>query len=108
MGTLPEDKSLVIGFRVVLGEMPTTRPLPKLGPAAYQENVKQQTAEAVSKGYISGDQARNGVIHLVTSANHYAFDFEMARNADPEHKVSPGKKQRWKKHMVPGVMVQDC
>jgi sulfatase modifying factor 1 len=41
MGTLPEDKHWMIGFRVVLGEMPSTRPLPPPGPELYQRNVRQ-------------------------------------------------------------------
>jgi len=40
-GALPEDKSWYIGFRVVLGEPPTTAPLPAVGPQPYQTNVSQ-------------------------------------------------------------------
>jgi sulfatase modifying factor 1 len=42
MGTLPEDKHWLIGFRVVLGEMPDTNPLPKIPPQPYQVDVKQE------------------------------------------------------------------
>jgi len=41
MGTLPEDKSWLIGFRVVIGEMPDTKPLPVEKPSQYQTNVSQ-------------------------------------------------------------------
>lgn len=41
MGTLPEDKSWLIGFRVVIGEMPDTKPLPISKPSQYQINVSQ-------------------------------------------------------------------
>ncbi|MHC4483273.1 MAG: SUMF1/EgtB/PvdO family nonheme iron enzyme [Planctomycetota bacterium] len=41
MGTLPEDKNWYIGFRVVLGETPKTKSLPRTPPQTYQRNVKQ-------------------------------------------------------------------
>jgi len=50
MGTLPEDKSFVIGFRVVLGETPQTTPLPSQEPWAFQQNVSQVIPGDVSKG----------------------------------------------------------
>jgi len=47
MGTLPEDKSWLIGFRVVLGKLPDTKPL-KRGPAPLnQQNVKQRDPASV-------------------------------------------------------------
>lgn len=42
MGTLPEDKSWYIGFRVALGPLPTTPPLPPPPPARFQLNVRQR------------------------------------------------------------------
>lgn len=50
MGTLPEDKSWFIGFRVVLGEMPQTKPLPKLPPERFQRNVRQEIPSDIGKG----------------------------------------------------------
>ncbi|MHC4423847.1 MAG: SUMF1/EgtB/PvdO family nonheme iron enzyme [Planctomycetota bacterium] len=50
MGTLPKDRNWYIGFRVVLGEMPNTKPLPKTPPAPYQHNVKQDIAPDLAKG----------------------------------------------------------
>jgi hypothetical protein len=50
LGTLPEDKSWFIGLRVVLGEMPGTRPLPSLPPQPYQMNVLQQVPVDVIEG----------------------------------------------------------
>ena len=51
MGTLPEDKSFMIGFRVVLGKMPDTKPLPKVPKPLYQQNVKQQVpSDITSRG----------------------------------------------------------
>ncbi|MBM3238432.1 glycoside hydrolase [Candidatus Poribacteria bacterium] len=51
MGTLPEDSSWMIGFRVVLGELPKTEPLPMSPPELYQRNVKQEIPTTVTKGY---------------------------------------------------------
>jgi formylglycine-generating enzyme required for sulfatase activity len=50
MGTLPDDKSWLIGFRVVLGQMPQTSPLPKPAKPLYQQNVKQHTPPDLAKG----------------------------------------------------------
>jgi hypothetical protein len=41
LGTVPEDKHTLIGFRVVIGEMPKTDPLGAAEPALYQTNVRQ-------------------------------------------------------------------
>jgi len=41
MGTLPQDKHWLIGFRVVLGQTPATEPLPEVGPELYQTDVNQ-------------------------------------------------------------------
>jgi len=43
-GHLPEDANRVTGFRVVLGEMPTTKPLPVAEPPLNQRDVKQGPA----------------------------------------------------------------
>jgi formylglycine-generating enzyme required for sulfatase activity len=42
MGTVPEDKNWYIGFRVVLGELPQTKPLPVAPQQRYRRNVDQQ------------------------------------------------------------------
>jgi len=42
MGTLPEDESWYIGFRVVLGEMSSTAPLPTMPPVRFQQKVRQR------------------------------------------------------------------
>jgi formylglycine-generating enzyme required for sulfatase activity len=42
-GHLPEDANAYTGFRVVLGDMPKSRPLPAVA-AAYQKDVKQTAA----------------------------------------------------------------
>jgi len=48
-GTVPEDKSWFIGFRVVLGEMPKTKPLPMPPPQRYQQNVSQEVPTDIYK-----------------------------------------------------------
>jgi len=45
MGTLPDDQSWLIGFRVVLGEMPKGKPLPAPPSPLHQQNVKQEPAD---------------------------------------------------------------
>ena len=50
MGTLPEDRTFMIGFRVVLGKMPDTKPLPIVPKPAYQQNVKQKAPKDITKG----------------------------------------------------------
>jgi formylglycine-generating enzyme required for sulfatase activity len=43
-GLLPEDANACTGFRVVLGEMPATRPLDMPAPPRHQQAVKQTAA----------------------------------------------------------------
>jgi len=50
LGALPEDKSWLIGFRVVLGELPKTEPLPSPPPALNRLNVAQQFRPDWDKG----------------------------------------------------------
>ncbi len=50
LGTLPDDKSWYIGFRVILGEMPATPTVPKDPPAPFQQNVRQEIPADVTKG----------------------------------------------------------
>ncbi|MBN1807371.1 MAG: SUMF1/EgtB/PvdO family nonheme iron enzyme [Sedimentisphaerales bacterium] len=42
LGALPNDKSWVIGFRVVIGDMPSTKPIPVPLPPLNQRNVSQK------------------------------------------------------------------
>ncbi len=50
LGTLPEDRSWFIGFRVVVGELPETPPLPATSKPLYRQNVKQEVPADVTKG----------------------------------------------------------
>jgi len=50
MGTLPEDKHGLIGFRVVLGDAPKTRPLPVPAPPPNQRDVRQAVPRDLARG----------------------------------------------------------
>jgi len=50
LGTLPEDKSWLIGFRVVLGELPKTEPMPVSAPPLNQRDVRQDIPADLGKG----------------------------------------------------------
>jgi len=50
LGTVPEDKHWLIGFRVVIGEMPKTAPLPAPPAPLNQQNVIQRDITLVCKG----------------------------------------------------------
>jgi len=49
-GTLPEDKSWYIGFRVVAANAPSTTPLPTVGFQPYQTNVSQTVPPDLGSG----------------------------------------------------------
>jgi formylglycine-generating enzyme required for sulfatase activity len=49
-GTLPEDSSWLIGFRVVQGEMPQIKPLPPLPLPLNRQNVAARPAGDLTKG----------------------------------------------------------
>jgi len=51
MGTLPEDKSWLIGFRVALGPEPRGKPLPRTRPELHQRGVSQRRRSAPPRGY---------------------------------------------------------
>lgn len=44
LGTLPEDKHWLIGFRVVKGALPASKPLPVPAPQAWAVGVAQETS----------------------------------------------------------------
>jgi len=49
-GALPDDRSWLIGFRVVQGAIPAGKPLPAVGPQRYQLNVSQTIPAGVHRG----------------------------------------------------------
>jgi hypothetical protein len=50
MANLPKDKHWLIGFRPVIGELPSTIPLPVRPPKFYQRDVRQEVPPAVNDG----------------------------------------------------------
>ncbi|MHC4646696.1 MAG: SUMF1/EgtB/PvdO family nonheme iron enzyme [Planctomycetota bacterium] len=50
LGTVPEDKHWLIGFRVVIGEMPKTKPLPLPDVPLNQKDVIGRDRSLISKG----------------------------------------------------------
>ncbi|TFG49079.1 MAG: glycoside hydrolase [Candidatus Brocadiia bacterium] len=50
MGTLPDERQWATGFRVVIGELPRTKPLPLPEKPGHQRNVVQRSSEEVKKG----------------------------------------------------------
>ena len=41
-GTLPEDNSQIIGFRLVQGDLPETKPLPAPAPTSFMQDMSQK------------------------------------------------------------------
>ena len=50
LGTLPDDKSWLIGFRVVLGPMPETEPLPAPAPPLNRRDVREDVPPDLAQG----------------------------------------------------------
>jgi len=50
MATLPGERQWATGFRVVIGELPATKPLPMPEKPAFQQNVVQRSIEDVMEG----------------------------------------------------------
>jgi len=50
MGVVPEDESWLIGFRLVLDQMPDTKSLPRPRPELHQRNVSQVIPVDIRKG----------------------------------------------------------
>jgi hypothetical protein len=83
MGALPEDKHWLIGFRVVLGEPPQTKPLPAPAPELHRQNVVQRDPAQAAKGpdpdkpYFKGPRR---YVNIPTQANGPVY---AAHNHDP-------------------------
>jgi formylglycine-generating enzyme required for sulfatase activity len=50
MGTIPDDRQWLTGFRIVLGSPPRTTPLPEVEPQPYQLNVSRKIPDDIRKG----------------------------------------------------------
>ena len=49
-GTLPEDKSWLIGFRVAMGKAPATRPLAEAPPPICRQSVRREIPPDIAQG----------------------------------------------------------
>ena len=49
LGTMPEDKQWMIGFRLVIGQMPDGKALPKVESQRYQKNVRKKYVPTVKE-----------------------------------------------------------
>ncbi|MHC4664761.1 MAG: SUMF1/EgtB/PvdO family nonheme iron enzyme [Planctomycetota bacterium] len=80
LAAVPETRNWVTGFRVVIGELPDTKPLP-MTPRRHQQNVVPRDRSLISKGpdpetpyfrgplrYVNIPHGSNGPTH--TSHNH--------------------------------------
>ena len=65
MGTLPEDKHGLIGFRVVVAAMPKTRPLAVPAPPLNQRGVKQDIPSSLRLGPDPGKPYFRGPLKYV-------------------------------------------
>ena len=70
LGELQEAKNPLVGFRVVMGEMPRTEPLPGPEPPLNQQNVGQQIRRDVSWGPDSNVPYFEGPREFVKIAPH--------------------------------------
>jgi len=50
MGAIPDERNWVIGFRVVIGQMPTTKMLPGVAPNLHRQNVSQRVPPELTQG----------------------------------------------------------
>jgi len=50
LGSHPDDRQWMIGFRVVIGQLPQTEPLPVPAPERYQFDVRQDVPPDIAKG----------------------------------------------------------
>ncbi len=83
LGTLPEDRHPLIGFRVVLGELPKTKPSPPPPLPLNQQKVVQRDPAKVSVGPDLGKPYFHGVrsfVKMPVDANGPLF---AAHNHDP-------------------------
>ena len=75
LGTLPEDKHWMIGFRVVMGALPATEPLPAPDPPQWARDVQQAAHDwsdgpDPSKPYFSGPRR---FVHIPPDSNGPLF-----------------------------------
>jgi formylglycine-generating enzyme required for sulfatase activity len=69
-GNIPDDRHCLIGFRVVLGAMPQTRPLAGPAPQLFQQNVSQKIPPDLTEGRDPEKPYFNGPRMLVKMPPH--------------------------------------
>jgi len=82
-GTLAEDKSFIIGFRVVIGQMPETTPLPTPVKPRYQQDVSRQIPGDVAAGPDSDKPYFRGPRNYVQIAEGSIGPLFSRHNHDP-------------------------
>jgi len=82
MGAIPETRNWVTGFRVVIAEMPKTKPLP-VTPPANQQNVIQRPLSIVKKGPDPDKPYFRGPLRYVNIATNANGPTYSCHNHDP-------------------------
>jgi len=83
LGTLPEDKSWLIGFRLVLGEMPKTKALALPAPPLNRQNVSREKPADLNKGPDPEKPYFNGPIEYIKIAPDSDGPMYSKHNHDP-------------------------
>ena len=89
LGTVPEDKHDLIGFRIVIGELPKTKPLPVPPPPLHQQNVVQRSIEEVSKGPDPDKPYFKGPRRYVNIPRHMEGPVYASHNHSPDIVACP-------------------
>ena len=82
-GTLPEDKSWLIGFRVALGELPDTEPLGDAPPALNRRNVTHRSRPGQTAGPVPAEPYFRGPRQYVKIPPGSDGPMFSAHNHDP-------------------------
>ncbi|MHC4212737.1 MAG: SUMF1/EgtB/PvdO family nonheme iron enzyme [Planctomycetota bacterium] len=83
MAAMPADRQWLIGFRVVLGDLPLTKPLPVLKPPVNQRNVIQRDRSKVIKGPDPDRPYFKGPLQYVKIPNGTNGPLYAVHNHDP-------------------------
>lgn len=66
--------------------------------------IRMSPARSEPIGYLAATQARNGIIHLISSTCHYAFNLAWIRQGQPAGGLQPMGKRLAAKAALPGVI----
>ena len=89
LGTVPEDKHDLIGFRIVIGELPKTKPLPVPPPALHQKNVVERSLKEISKGPYPDKPYFKGPRRYVNIPHHMEGPVFASHNHSPDIVACP-------------------